>query len=134
MTGDTTTHPLPGEIDLDGVWWADEILSPNAEHILVMSGLAGAPVVWDLLDDQLLQVPVIRGRGTTWSADGAWLFVGDDDGLVGLHLETGEQVEIPMPDEIGWGDDVLLIGVDDPGDATAAPAGVEGEAPVPSEG
>lgn len=96
-TGVVQQLPIPDGIDLAGVWWVDDTVSPDAGALLVLSAGSGGVVMWDLVSNTTQPVPLTRGFSATWSSDGAWLFAAADGSVIGVERSTGDRVELETP-------------------------------------
>ncbi|NOX30309.1 MAG: hypothetical protein GXP35_09725 [Actinobacteria bacterium] len=108
--GEPTTYEIGPEIDIDGVWWVDLPVSPDGDALLVMSAELG-PVLWDLLTDTQITVPLLRGRSIAWSSDGEWLFISGSEEIIGIHRGSGDEVRIPAPGDEPWGNLMSLASI-----------------------
>ena len=122
MTGVETVHELPADIDLFGIWWVDQLASPDTQRLIVSSTTDGSALVWDLLDDSFTSVPILPGRELAWSSDGSWLFVAAPNGVVGVDLVEGRQLTIPLTDDGVVGAGWSLAWLDVPPDDAAVPS------------
>ena len=98
-TDESIRRLIPDDIDLQGVWWADQLSSPDARRLLVSSTADGSTLIWDLVEDSFTPVPVLPGRDVTWSDDGRWLFVVGPEGVTGVDLDEGQQLSVPLSTE-----------------------------------
>ncbi|MCB0990738.1 MAG: hypothetical protein KDB16_07160 [Acidimicrobiales bacterium] len=87
-TGATTSYEVAEGLDLGGLWWVDRPTSPELDAHLAISSGAGSPVIYEVGERTVTELPITSARSVAWSAANQWLLIGGANELLAFHRPT----------------------------------------------
>ena len=85
-TGATTSYEVAEGLDLGGLWWVDRPTSPELDAHLAISSGAGSPVIYEVGERTVTELPITSARSVAWSAANQWLLIGGANELLAFHI------------------------------------------------